>query len=419
MKLRKAIVTLAAALLLAIYPAESGMLNLSVTSSAASSTVKRAADTSGDKRVIKNLNTETIIEYPTMKSSFTAASRVGRPVVYGFDTIRSSGIAPNGTEVPVEAEYGLTLSVNRQKSKTAIYIQAYNNTDKELEIRYGTLEGMDKNNDFSRRVTVSYKKRKLETSDYDIGLYKLTVSFRNGNDVSVYFYVNDTSTVPCIADKMLADDFKKCSARREGVWATLAAAGVTEKNSLSLKKMYYPNYPFDEDYRCDTEKWIDLSDELTEDDWTAEHKAFVIFDWVINNIAYDRYMADNFSYSRATTYEDWSGKYSIWDTRTGVCHDFANILVIMFRAQGIPATTIGSEKLNHVWTVACINGRWIELDGAMCSKYETEEEDTSIRTEYPNFNIYKYAFRPIPHNYDYPSDAKANDSLMYNVYYIC
>ena len=97
-----------------------------------------------------------------------------------------------------------------------------------------------------------------------------------------------------------------------------------------------------------------------------------MLNWLRNNIAYDVYIEDR--EARSYEAEDWSGKYSAWNLKTGVCWDFSNIYAIMCRAQGIPCTTVGCESQNHVWNLVMINGRWIEADITTYARYETPEK---------------------------------------------
>ena len=307
---------------------------------------------------------------------------------------------------------------------TRLYVRAYDHTDRGITVTSSFVVSLDKNNVWKKKATVAFETRKLETDKLEPGLYRFETTFSEGSTVYMYFYVNVTSSAPCIAENVSPSVMKSYIYRRQQLIKALNAAGTTNKNTLALDKYYYPNYSFDKNYRCDTEKWAKLSGEIVESDWTAEHKAYAIFDWVVNNIAYDVYLADNLKYSRATTNEDWSGKYSVWETHTGICHDYANVLTIMYRAQGIPATTIGSDSMNHVWNVAYINNRWVELDAAACNRYDVKTEDTSELVEgrldsRGNNYMYEMAFNILPNYSDTPSDMTVNDSLMYDVYYIC
>lgn len=114
--------------------------------------------------------------------------------------------------------------------------------------------------------------------------------------------------------------------------------------SIALDKFYYPQYHFNNpnNYRVDTQRWADNSDEIiTDKTWSDEYKAYKLAIWLAENIAYDSYRANNLRWSRAGTVDIYDGTYSVWNLKTGVCFDFANIYAIMCRQQGIACTTIG------------------------------------------------------------------------------
>ena len=122
---------------------------------------------------------------------------------------------------------------------------------------------------------------------------------------------------------------------------------ITPENSLDNSDIVYPQWDSDKS-RCDTDLWIDLSYELVGDhpDWSDEFKLFVFNEWMMSNIRYDWWRHEN-GQSRAAEYNDWTGTYSMWDLKVGVCCDFSNALIIMLREHGIPATSL--ETATHMW----------------------------------------------------------------------
>ena len=426
MKLNKRLAAFAAALLLSFTPLAPEAADITASAQTSSYTVKKTAlktaNVSRDPRILEKMTTETIVDYTSPSAAFNNNYGL-KTVVYGFDTRRSAGISSLGSLVQAEADFGVTMYKRPEKSMTRLYVQAYNHTDREITVKSSYVVSLDRNNIWKKKATVSYELRKIETESFEPGLYRFETTFSDGSTVYLYFYVNGTSSAPCVAENIRASALESFVERRKALIKAIKDAGVTAANTLSNYLIYYPNYPFSKEYRCDTERWAKLAGELVESEWSSEHKAYAIFDWVINNIAYDTYRADELEYSRATTYEDWSGKYSVWETHTGVCHDYANILTIMFRSQGIPATTVGSESINHVWNIALINSRWVELDAAACCRYSVNTEDTSELTEMRldkdgSSYMYEKVFALSPHYDDTQADMTVNDSLMYKAYYI-
>lgn len=93
----------------------------------------------------------------------------------------------------------------------------------------------------------------------------------------------------------------------------------------------------------------------------------------------------------------------------------------MCRAQNIPAVTVGSTEMRHVWNVVYINNRWIEYDACAQEKYWTETKDTTVRTKSDNYNdCYDgiYQINPWWYRDDLPSDALANQYFQQNSYSI-
>ncbi len=215
----------------------------------------------------------------------------------------------------VTADAGQTISINAAKSKTGPY---------ELQIAWS-----------SGAVTT-------------IGLYK------NGGDLYTCQAAEKSSTYMCYWYD-----------RKDAIDGLLAAAGVTPENSLDYgdDRWAYP-VPADygEGYRCDNSRWISLAQELAGDPSLPDaQKAVLIHDWMVANLAYDEYKVTHLGNTRAATYGDYSGKYSMWDTKTGVCADFTTVYCIMLRSLGVPAVSLDYND-EHVWNVVYLDGDWVEID---------------------------------------------------------
>lgn len=335
---------------------------------------------------------------------------------YSFVPRHSVGIASNGQSVDIEAEYGVTENCNGTK----ITFNLYNHTGKKITVKSAKVDNSESVNlSFSKNVTI-------DTKNYKTGSHNIKIAFSTGKSITAYFYVNTDAVSTCIIKAVCAGEVKRTYLQRRidlnKAFNNLEKTGtkmLDNSTSLALDKFYYPNYDFGNPakYRCDTQKWIDLSNSLVEKNWSKEHKAYVIYDWIIRNIAFDYYDVEHCPSSRSAYYKDWSGKWHVWNTKCGVCFDYANILAIMYRAQGIPTVLIGSDNFNHDWNVAYINGRWIELDASMNAKYKVETSDVNKRTEFHSEGtLYSYCgFSRIHPNYDIytTDDMVINDELMY------
>lgn len=383
------------------------------------------ASAAGKNLPVINVNNDSFVAYETAIDELTKnAKRVydennhivkTYPYLYNFNTVMSSGYDSDGRLVDIEANYGITAYMDGQ----TIMIKAYDYSKKPAAIKSANLESLDKNNVGTLKLKIDYNYKTLETSKAANGLYRITVSFTGKKDAYLYFYINGNETWLCNMQIMTADKAKEYRNERASIAKVIKDGNVTTKNSLDTDGIYYPFYPFEDGtlgstWRCDTQLWIDLSNALVEKNWSKEHKLFVFYEWINENIAFDKYERDNSTHSRARSYGDYSGKYSAYNLRAGVCFDFAHILLIMCRAHDIPAITIGSTEKNHVWNAVYINNHWIEIDTVL-SKYIVTTVDTTKRSERKACKDF-VPFGPLKYcsHYDaaMPADAKANQWLQ-------
>ena len=162
--------------------------------------------------------------------------------------------------------------------------------------------------------------------------------------------------------------------------AILAERNIRPDNSTYTEPIYYPIVPVVDGECIDTDFWVAKSYELVESDWTDAHKVKAFYDYVVENMAYDYWVIGQGLYSRSGFYKDYTGTYFTSVTGVGVCEDFANIIAIMCRAQGIPSTKVFTGK--HAWTYIYIAdyGRWITVDATRDMIYGCYDEDPSVRT---------------------------------------
>lgn len=67
-------------------------------------------------------------------------------------------------------------------------------------------------------------------------------------------------------------------------------------------------------------------------------------------------------------------KYYALGNHVGVCWDFTNMMVIMCRHHGIPATSV--ENSIHTAVAVYLNGEWSIIDVTLLTKYECVTLDT-------------------------------------------
>lgn len=85
-----------------------------------------------------------------------------------------------------------------------------------------------------------------------------------------------------------------------------------------------------------------------------------IYDWIVENIAYDRDKAVRLA--NATGY--LPNPDSCIADRSGVCFDYASLAAAMLRSQGIPCKIIvgyvSPDNARHAWNMVYIDGTWID-----------------------------------------------------------
>lgn len=102
--------------------------------------------------------------------------------------------------------------------------------------------------------------------------------------------------------------------------------------------------------------------ELTEDAYTQEEKAHAIYDWIVRNISYDFSVVGKLEVGYVPSPQ------RTYDTRKGICSDFAALFASMCRSQGIPCkVALGyyvKSEYYHAWNEVYINGEYVLVDSS-------------------------------------------------------
>lgn len=387
--------------------------NYSNAASAASSSKANPPST------VKNITNETFLKYTRVRSKYKPSNSQKKVYLYNFNSSMSKGFGEDDISLPTEAYYGVKGTVSGRKLNVSVYDHT---GKKSIEAVY--VEGLDASSDLWKKLTLTNGKLQLDTKNYSNGLYRILVDFSGNKTAKLNFYVNGDKLFLCQLEILTEKVGNAYLARRTALLKVLKNGNVTPQNSLSLENVWYPYYEFEDGtlnskWKCDTQKWIDLSNKIVKDGWSDEYKLFKITEWVRDNIAYDYFVKEK-GKSRAKYFGDYSGVYSTYELKAGVCFDFVHIIAIMCRAQGIPAVTIGSSEINHVWNAVYVNNRWIEVDGVASEKYHVKGKDTSVRVR-NNEGTYNGIYQVMPWDVSIsmPSDATANQYFQcnrYNVY---
>lgn len=276
------------------------------------------------------------------------------PTIYDFASSKSVGIGGDNKTIRfAEMDYGVTAEINRN---TLTY-KVYNNSSKTVSAKSTVIED---DNTSTTITTATTSNKKYDISKLSNGLYRLRTKFSTNKTLDLYFLINGNTAYLCSAEGLTSSQIKSYRDRREKIYQLIKAEGITVNDCLDTSQLCYPCYPYSDKYRCDTQRWIDLSNQICKSSWTAEHKLYAIHEWMTANLAYDYYRIDVLGMTREKYFSDWSGTYATYTNHVGVCVDFSNILLTMCRAQGIPTSTIITKT--HIWNVVYLDGVWTEID---------------------------------------------------------
>lgn len=111
-----------------------------------------------------------------------------------------------------------------------------------------------------------------------------------------------------------------------------------------------------------------MAKEITAGDTTDLQKAKSIYTWVGNNVTYSDQKADEINQTGGEGIP--SGAIPAFNTRSGVCFDYASLYVAMARAVGLQVRMVsgegytGTEWGPHAWNEVYIpsEGKWIPVD---------------------------------------------------------
>lgn len=331
--------------------------------------------------------------------------RGSRPTLYDFMAHKSVGVGGNNTTVrDTEMNYGVTADITRN----AITYRLYDNASIGLS---AVSTKIYDDNTSTEIATADFTATNYDISSLSNGLYRLRTRLSTRRDLDLYFYVNGDEAFLCSADVLSASDIAAAKARREKIYQLLNSNGLTLSDYTDTSELCYPYYPYDSRYACDTQKWIDLSNQICRSDWSDEHKIYAIHEWMTKNLAYDFYRTDVINTSRARYYSDWSGTHETYTNHVGVCVDFANIFLTMCRVQNIPVTTVNSDT--HIWNIVYVNGLWIEVDMTVDIKRSVYGADTTKISKADRIYNYRGYFTPSA-NSEKPAIYDAVDAVIYD-----
>lgn len=98
--------------------------------------------------------------------------------------------------------------------------------------------------------------------------------------------------------------------------------------------------------------------EICDDSMTNTEKARAIYEWLIMNVQYDNYAADNIS-SGWYNYDSWFAE-GVFNSSVAVCDGIAKAYLILAQIENIP--TIRVDGNYHAWNKSYVEGNWFGVD---------------------------------------------------------
>lgn len=312
------------------------------------------------------------------QSQYLTWSEYSRQYAYSFKKSCNFGVAmPEAREnniIYLEGLYGVRLSVNDGQ----VIYEPYKHNDAISDTAEMTLYEI-KNNKL-------VKLKNLGKADSDKE-YSLTYSFKS----DVVYVIGASFEIQSLEDRQEAVGFlyktdgKLNTCRATSVdnnidigidaWNRLME-GIDPKDCMSNDKITYPTSGSNGSV-THVKQWEDISDTLIlHDDWTDEMKVFAFVDYLSKNVAYDEYRTrQTNNQSRASIAGDYTkDKYFTLGNNVGVCWDYVNILTIMCRHHGIPATSV--ENDHHTISAVWLNDEWVSIDVTDTVRYNCTTKNT-------------------------------------------
>lgn len=310
-----------------------------------------------------------------------------------------------------EADYGFVLSVMDEDS---VLITPYANREPYVapvhisaELASGDIScGIPEDEQYE-----SYRINGYEACGNGLGL--ITVTFSNGKELTAGVFKEDGMLYAV----NITDDVRSAErtvGQRLLLDGLMDGNGITMEDALFTDPIYYPIVPANDREHTDTQYWLDKSFEITESEWTDAHKAVAIYNYIIENLAYDHWVVNEGAKSRTFLYKDYTGTYFTSRTRAGVCEDFSQIFAIMCRGQGIPAFAV--ENNSHAMSVCYIKdyGRWLTVDTTPDLFHALYKEDP-LETVESNAVRYAHLNRMSSTSFDTVTIGNIKDMELYGI----
>lgn len=125
---------------------------------------------------------------------------------------------------------------------------------------------------------------------------------------------------------------------------------------------------------------VGTASSLTSGQSTLDGKIDAVYNWITNNISYNRTLANQITNGQVTSYLPDPDR--TMSSRTGICYDYASLMCAMLRSQGIATRMIhgNTPQGYHAWNEVYMDGQgwvvvagfsWNELGGASWVRFDT------------------------------------------------
>ncbi len=290
----------------------------------------------------------------TIGSADTDVRECNGRYAYAIAKTRTFGITKDGTPIDFEAHAGVKVSIVNNQLHLRFYTHAGDSIRPfgEVAIQPFTM-------DLPKTVLNTYifdKEYIIDTSSLESkNLYKIKYSIAVGDNTAeerAYFVKDENGELfTCRVSNIIEpiDEFNEFM------------KDTKPEDNLDISKLSWPS-EYHETYNA-ADDLCKLADEIIKDkNWSNELKIYAVVDYMRRNFAFDQWYEKQ---GRGNHYgrSDWDDPSGFAPTtHVGVCADFANMLVIMYRHLGIPACGIDDDTGDggkHMWMAVWVS----DVDG--------------------------------------------------------
>ena len=327
-----------------------------------------------------------------------------------------------------------------------------------LYLDYGVLNRIDSitltmqntfasNEEFSAFVSAGMQAMKIESTchfNFSVNGTKLTTLFEfpemattSASDVDQYTQI----PFVCVGNAYTGE--ARNSFKIDQVTNTYEVSN-SEQLCYVLERGYKPTFTSDE---CSAKRMYDAArsvlSTLVGDDFSDLEKLHAIYDWLIENVTYDKTL---FGYvvANGEDLRKYKGFYleGVFDDRRAVCDGISKAFMVMARIEGIECVQVSGTAIEsgvgHAWNKVRLNGRWYIVDATgggvivggekemlthrlfMCNDtYYSTKYTAKIFTnltadsEYSIYRDLKYTYKGLTHDFYIDDVDELADILAY------